>query len=179
MQQPASDFQQKLTDKIAKWKAGLADLGRRNPLIKFKQDSPRSLEILVDRPDILFANLTEGKKSLPFQMLDSEYQDISLKKNSLELITRQTGNEQLKRLKKIRSEARRSFEERGVNSLFLVLGTLTWYDKDKPEDALLSPLILVPVELIKEPRRDIYKISVLDEDVVLNPALVQKLKQSF
>ncbi|MGB3640635.1 MAG: DUF4011 domain-containing protein [Rivularia sp. (in: cyanobacteria)] len=179
MQQPASDFQQKLTDKIAKWKAGLADLGRRNPLIKFKQDSPRSLEILVDEPDFVFKNLTEGKKLLHFQMLDSEYQDVPLKKNSLELITRQTGNEQLKRLKKIRSEARRSFEERGVNSLFLVLGTLTWYDKDKPEDALLSPLILVPVELIKEPRRDIYKISVLDEDVVLNPALSQKLKQSF
>ncbi|OUL32426.1 hypothetical protein BV378_00190 [Nostoc sp. RF31YmG] len=79
----------------------------------------------------------------------------------------------------MRLEARRSFEERGVNSLFLALGTLTWYDKDKPEDALLSPLVLVPVELRKEPKRDAYKISVLDEDVVLNPTLVQKLKQTF
>jgi len=188
MQHPASVYQQKLIQKILKWKAGLADLGRRNPLIKFKQDSPRSLEILTDEPDILFKNLTEGKKSFQFKMLDSEYQDITLLKenqklpevkSSLELITRQTGNEQLKRLKKIRSEARRSFEERGMNSLFLVLGTLTWYDKDKPEDALLSPLILVPVELTKERGRDIYKISVLDEDIVLNPALTQKLKQNF
>ncbi|BAY80623.1 hypothetical protein NIES267_00800 [Calothrix parasitica NIES-267] len=188
MQQPASDYQQKLIQKIVKWKAGLADLGRRNPLIKFKQDSPRSLQILTDEPDILFKNLTEGKKSLQFQILDSEYQDINLlkenqklpaRRNSLELITRQTGNEQLKRLKKIRGEARRSFEERGVNSLFLVLGTLTWYDKDKPEDALLSPLILVPVELTKKRGRDIYKISVLDEEIVLNPALTQKLKQNF
>ena len=188
MQHPASDYQQKLIQKIVKWKAGLADLGRRNPLIKFKQDSPRSLQILTGEPDIIFKNLTEGKKSLQFQIRDSEYQDITLlkenqklpaKKKSLELITRQTGNEQLKRLKKIRSEARRSFEERGVNSLFLALGTLTWYDKDKPEDALLSPLILVPIELTKERGRDIYKISVLDEDIVLNPALTQKLKQNF
>lgn len=188
MRQSASDSQQNLAQKIAKWKVGLADLGRRNPLIKFRQDSPRILEILTEEPDVLFKNLTEEKKSLHFLMIDSEHQDITqlkktkalpVEKNPLELITRQIGNEQLKRLNKLRLEARRSFEERGVNSLFLALGTLTWYDKDKPEDALVSPLILVPVDLIKEPRRDAYKISVLEEDIVLNPTLTQKLKQTF
>ncbi|MFW9260395.1 DUF4011 domain-containing protein [Nostoc sp. CALU 546] len=190
MRQSASDSQQNLAQKIEKWKAGLADLGRRNPLIKFRQDSPRILEIITEEPDFLFQNLTEDKKSLYFQILDSEHQNItqsrntkalSAQKNPLELITRQRGSEQLKRLNKLRLESRRSFEERGVNSLFLALGTLTWYDKDKdkPEDVLVSPLILVPVELIKEPRRDVYKISLLDEDVVLNPTLTQKLKQTF
>ncbi|MBF2067778.1 MAG: DUF4011 domain-containing protein [Calothrix sp. C42_A2020_038] len=188
MQQPALDFRQNLIQKIAKWKAGLAELGKRNPLIKFKQDNPRTLEIQTDSANILFQNLVFDKKTLNFQIFDSEYQDTSILKNTkalpgaanpLELITRQTGSEQLKRLKKLRSEARLSFEERGINSLFLALGTLTWYDKDKPEEALTSPLILVPVELIKEPRRDKYKISALEEDVVLNPTLAQKLKQTF
>jgi len=188
MRQSASDSQQKLVQKIAKWKAGLADLGRRNPLIKFRQDSPRTLEILTEEPDVIFTKLTKKKTLLHFLMIDSEHQDITqlektkalpAGKNPFELTTRQIGNEQLKRLNKLRLEARRSFEERGVNSLFLAFVTLTWYDKDKPEDALLSPLILVPVELIKEPRRDVYKISVLEEDVVLNPTLVQKLKQTF
>jgi superfamily I DNA and/or RNA helicase/very-short-patch-repair endonuclease/DNA polymerase III delta prime subunit len=187
MQQSASNSQPNLAQKIAKWKAGLADLGRRNPLINFKQDSPRSLEILTEEADILFKNLVEGKKP-KFEMLDGEDEDISqaqknkalpAERNPLELITRHRGNEQLTRLKKIRIEAIRSFEERGVNSLFLVLGTLTWYDKDKPKEALFSPLILLPVELIKEPRRDVYKISVLEEDVVLNPTLALKLKQTF
>lgn len=188
MNPSTQNTQQQLIQKIAKWKAGLADLGRRNPLIKLRQDSPRTLEILTDELDILFENLAEEKKTLNFQMLDSEYQDIALlkktkalppPKNPLELITRQTGNEQLNRLKKLRSEARKSIEERGVNSLFLALGTLTWYDKDKPEEALASPLILIPVELIKEPRRDIYQILALEEDIVLNPTLAQKLKQTF
>jgi very-short-patch-repair endonuclease len=225
MHQSASDSQQNLAQKIkiAKWTARLADLGRRNPLIKFRQDSPRTLEILTEEPDVIFTKLTEEKKSLRFLIIDSEHQDITqqqktkalpAEKNPLELITRQIGNEQLKRLNKLRIEARRSFEERGVNSLFLALGTLTWYEKDKPnskdlklntvqiiwlllreinciagiiflckfdkpEDALLSPLILVPVELIKEPRRDVYKVSILQEDVVLNPTLTQKLKQTF
>ncbi|WP_427162212.1 DUF4011 domain-containing protein [Aliinostoc sp. HNIBRCY26] len=188
MRQSTSNTQQNLALKIAKWKAGLADLGKRNPLIKFRQDNPRILEILTEEPDVLFNNLTEEKKSLCFKIVDSEHQDIihsekakalPAERNPLELITRQVGKEQIKRLNKLRLEARRSFEERGVNSLFMALGTLTWYDKDKPEDALLSPLILVPVELRKEPKRDAYKISVLDEEVVLNPTLVQKLKQTF
>ncbi|MCM0592439.1 MAG: DUF4011 domain-containing protein [Gloeotrichia echinulata DVL01] len=188
MRQSTPDVQYNLVQKIAKWKAGLADLGRRNPLIKFRQDSPRTLEILTEEPDIVFQKLKEEKNALNFQMLDSEYQDtlptqkiqaLPTAKNPLELITRQTGNEQLKRFKKLRAEARKSIEERGVNSLFLALGTLTWYDKDKPEDALLSPLILIPVDLIKESRRDIYKISALEDDIVLNPTLALKLKQSF
>ncbi|MBD2165982.1 DUF4011 domain-containing protein [Calothrix membranacea FACHB-236] len=188
MRQSASSSQQNLAQKIAKWKAGLADLGKRNPLIKFRQDSPRILEILTEEPDVLFNSLTEEKKSLHFKIVDSEHQDIiqsrktkalPSEKYPLELITRQIGNEQLKRLKKLRAEARKSFEERGVNSLFLAFGTLTWYDKDKPDDALLSPLILVPVQLIKEQRRDIYKISILEEDIALNPTLAQKLNQTF
>jgi very-short-patch-repair endonuclease/signal recognition particle GTPase len=185
MRQPDSDSQQNLAQKIAKWKAGLADLGQRNPLIKFRQDSPRSLEILTEQPDILFKHLTEDKQVLYFQSSSDVQAIVQLRqtnttaaRNSIELRTRQQGNDQLKRLKKLRSEARLSLEERGVNSLFLAFGTLTWYDKDKPDEALTSPLILVPVELTKEPRRDAYKLSIL-EDVVLNPTLSLKLKQTF
>ena len=186
MWQPDLDSQQNLAQKIAKWKAGLADLGRRNPLIKFRQDSPRSLEILTEQPGVLFKHLTEDRQVLYFQA-DNDVQAIvqprqankTAARNPAGLRTRQQGNEQLKRLKKLRSEARLSLEERGVNSLFLAFGTLTWYDKDKPDEALTSPLILVPIELIKEPKRDVYKISILEEDVVFNPTLLLKLKQTF
>ncbi len=188
MRQSASSSQHNLAQKIAKWKAGLADLGRRNPLIKFRQDTPRTLEVLTNTPEVIFTNLKEGNKQLSIKILNSEFENsiqssktkaLAPEKNPLELITRQTGNEQIKRLKKIRSEAKRSFEERGVNSLFIALGTLTWYDKDKPDEALLSPLILVPIDLIKEPRRDAYKISFLEDDILLNPTLSQKLNQTF
>lgn len=181
MRQSNSSYHPNLNQKIAKWKAGLADLGKKNPLIKFRKDSPRTLEILTNEPDILFLKLTKEKKTFKFQILDSEDQTKVLPagRNSLEILTRQRGKEQLNRLKKLRAEARKSIEERGVNSLFLALGSLNWYDKDKPDDPLLSPLILIPVELIKEPRRDVYKISALEQDVILNPTLAQKLKQTF
>jgi Protein of unknown function (DUF4011) len=62
MPHPDSDPQQNLTRRIAKWKAGLADLGRRNPLIKFRQDSPRSLEILTPQAEVIFQHLTKERR---------------------------------------------------------------------------------------------------------------------
>ena len=195
MPHPDSDPQQNLTRRIAKWKAGLADLGRRNPLIKFRQDSPRSLEILTPQAEVLFQHLTKEKKvlhlkpdtdvrpaqgSASLSIVPSTRRDnTATVSNPAELKTRQTGAEQLKRLKRLRGEARLSLEERGINSLFIAFGTLTWYDNDRPGEALISPLILVPVSLIKERGRDIYKISILEEDIVLNPTLALKLKQTF
>lgn len=170
---PQSDPQPNLAQKIAKWKAGLADLGRRNPLIKFRQDSSRSLEILTTQPDALFKLIVKNKRVLPFNA--SENLPAS---SAAELRTRQTGQEQLKRLKKLRSETRIALEERGVNSLFLAFGTLTWYDRGQPEPQR-SPLILVPVNLIKEPRQELYKLSVVEEDILLNPTLSLKFRQTF
>lgn len=187
MLHPDSDHQQNLNRRIASWKAGLADLGRRNPLIKFRQDSPRSLEILTTQPEMLFQHLTKEKKVLSLKpnsdvksIVQSTRRDNTATVSSpAELKTRQTGNEQLKRLKKLRGEARLSLEERGVNSLFLAFGTLIWYDKDKPNEALTSPLLLVPVLLTKERGRDTHTISIAEEDIVLNPTLALKLKQTF
>lgn len=184
MQQIDSDSYRNLAQKLAKWKARLADMGRRNPLIKFRPDNFRSLEILTPEPDVLFKHLTEKKKVLYFQPISDSQAIVPSKqantaKNDIELGTRQTDNEQLKRLKKLCSIARLSLEERGVNSLFLAFGTLTWYDKDKPDEALVSPLILAPVKLVKVPKRDVYNVSILEEDIVLNPTLLLKLKQTF
>ncbi|MFB2646706.1 DUF4011 domain-containing protein [Raphidiopsis sp. BLCC-F218] len=194
MENSDSDYLKNLTEqKIDNWKASLLDLGRRNPLIKFRPD--KSLEILA-KPDVVFKHLTEDKQTLYF----SEYPQTDIKfegivksqqsknddkdngkdesvRSSLRLITRQEGNDQVKILKKLSSQARSSLEEMGVNSLFLAFGTLTWYDLDKPNEALTSPLILVPVKLTKEPKRNLYNICAFEEDVVLNPTLSLKLNQ--
>ncbi len=165
--------------KIEYWKNNLADLGKRNPLIKFKSDNARTIEILQDNLDWLFKALYKEKKTFEFYIADSFHQPSAQKLSNLQLITLQKGKEQLKRLNKLRLEAQRSLEELGVNSLFLVLGTLSWYDKDKPEDKLISPLLLIPVKLDKQSRKEIYKLSVIEDEIVINPALSEKLKQTF
>lgn len=161
-----------LSQKIETWKANLADLGKRNPLINFRLNSSSVLQIttLGDSPlaaDILFRDLIDGV-ALHFQ---------PNLQNRSRLGTLQTEDEQLKRLKKLRLEAKKSFAERGVNSLFVALGTLTWHDRNRPSDySFTSPLILIPVELVKERGQDKYTLKLLDEDIVLNPTLTQKLQ---
>ena len=116
MENSDSDYLKNLTEqKIDNWKASLLDLGRRNPLIKFRPD--KSLEILA-KPDVVFKHLTEDKQTLYF----SEYPQTDIKfegivksqqsknddkdngkdesvRSSLRLITRQEGNDQVKILK--------------------------------------------------------------------------------
>ena len=160
-----------LYQKIETWKANLADLGRRNPLINFRLNSPRVLQIIKLGENTLTADIL-------FEKLRDDvaiYFQPNLQ-NTSKLGTLQPEDEQLKRLKKLRLEAKKSFAERGVNSLFIALGTLTWHDKNKPDYTFTSPLILLPVELVKERGQDKYSLSLLDEDVVLNPTLVQKLQ---
>jgi very-short-patch-repair endonuclease len=169
----------KLIQKIDFWKNNLADLGKKNPLIKFKSDNAKTLEILQDDLDWLLKTIYKEKKVFKFY-IDNKNSRLSLRNTSNnQLITRQKGEEQLTKLNKLRLEAKRSLEELGVNSLFLVLGTLGWYDKDKPDDKLVSPLLLVPVNLDKESRKETYKLSVIEDEVIINPALSEKLKQTF
>ena len=168
-----------LSQKIEHWKNNLADIGKRNPLIKFKSDNTITLEILQNNNNIddFFEALYRKKKT--FKFYNNNEQPLKYEPNNLQLITSQKGQEQLKKLNKLRLEAKRSLEELGVNSLFVVLGTLYWYDKDKPDDKLISPLLLLPVKLDKESRREIYKLSVIEDEIIINPALSEKLKQTF
>lgn len=48
----------------------------------------------------------------------------------------------------IQRDAKVAVEEQGINILFLSLGTLTWYEDENSEEKRVSPLILVPVQLI-------------------------------
>ena len=72
------------------------------------------------------------------------------------------------------------YRERGVRILHAAFGTLNWVDAETKE-AVQSPLILVPLELGKETIRSPYSIALppVEDEAVLNPALVAKLKNDF
>ncbi len=98
-----------LSQKIETWKANLADLGRRNPLINFRLNSPSVLQIttLGDNTlaaNILFRDLIAGV-ALHFQ---------PNLQNRSRLGTLQTEDEQMKRLKKLRLEAKNHLQNVGL-----------------------------------------------------------------
>lgn len=77
--------------------------------------------------------------------------------------------------------ARLAQEEQGVNTLFLVLGMLTWReteasDRDKPRRA---PLILLPVALERSSARDRFRLRHEGDDPEFNLSLAEKLKADF
>ncbi len=84
-----------------------------------------------------------------------------------------------KRLLKIAREARTAEEESGVNVLYLALGFLTWLENKPGTPVREAPLVLLPVELARNPRTSTYDLRLRDEDVVTNLPLQQRLKEDF
>ncbi len=76
-----------------------------------------------------------------------------------------------KRLTPIYYEAREVEEEQGVNVLYLALGFLRWFETPRSEVERFAPLILVPVELVREGARERFKLRVRDEDLFTNVSL--------
>lgn len=82
-------------------------------------------------------------------------------------------------LLRIYQTATGALEDQGVNSLFLALGMVEWYEEDRSADALKAPLILLPVQLLRQTARSQYALRTTQEDPVLNPALAEKLRLDF
>jgi very-short-patch-repair endonuclease len=83
-----------------------------------------------------------------------------------------------RRLTALFRAARTSLEESGANTLYLALGTLTWYeaDDDTPRRA---PLILLPLQLERQSAREGYRIRQTDEPPRVNITLLEKLRVDF
>ena len=87
------------------------------------------------------------------------------------------GEEETKlQLKGLYRAARTAIEETGANSLYLAIGTMRWYETDKPEVARYAPILLMPVEMVY--KRGRYCIRKRDEEIVLNITLMEFLRQN-
>ena len=82
-------------------------------------------------------------------------------------------------LLKIHTEAKGFIEEQGVNTLFLALGFLHWYEDDSAEAVRKAPLVLLPVSLERSGAKDAFTLRYSGDDLVENLSLVAKLKTDF
>ena len=84
-----------------------------------------------------------------------------------------------KRLLKLHRDAKTAEEEQGINILYLAMGFLQWYE-DKNSNVLReSPLILLPVQLVRNDRTSTYDLMCRDDDIVTNLPLQERLKIDF
>jgi hypothetical protein len=148
--------------KIEEWKKRLADLTKGDRLLNFQKDKFSTIEVLAPVASDVFEALVVKDRELPLADLETQQKEAQLAKF----------------LKNLRQDANTILKDKGVNSLFVALGTLTWSFKNKPEELITSPILLIPVELRKTKKEE-YKLRPTDEDFFINPVLQQKLYADF
>ena len=189
----------KIHETINRWLNKLIDLSRRNRQLYFKRTKTSTVELIKPSPEKIFdllvnkrkeltiiyrdlENLNKSKKDLT-DSADAEIQINPLDYNKPlkkgEILTDKEDKELYKSLRNLLSRSRSSFQEQGVNILFLAFGFLEWKDTSFTEGTNLSPLILVPVLLKRVSLLQPYKIQFFDDDILLNPALRVKLENDF
>lgn len=115
------------------------------------------------------------------QPLEPEEQESGGQKRSVgqQLQTALDDEKLQTRLLRLFYDARSMFEEQGVNSLFLAMGFLEWYESPSSDKARFAPLLLIPVELHRRTVNARFRLKVLEEEITTNLSLQAKLKVDF
>lgn len=170
---------------IESWKNKLLDLGKRNKLINFKPAKRTTLQLTAPDIDSLFDLLVNKNKTISFPNIESSLFDEDDKDESRYAQTKGdveinlSGKEMISTLKNLRSKSKISNEEQGINTLFLTFGMIEWYESESSSIPFLSPLVLVPVILTIEDINSPYKLTLHDDEIVVNPTLSYKLEHDF
>jgi hypothetical protein len=169
------------------------ETGTRNRLVHVNRANARGnvINVVNERSDDVHTILF-GKKVMRFLPIgrDDEQAGIRLadvgdqgfdadRFTDSQLETRMGPDALQKRLLKIAREAQTAEEESGVNILYLALGFLTWFEDKSPSAPREAPLVLLPVELVRNQRTSTYDVRLRDDDVLTNLPLQQRLKDDF
>ena len=193
----AANGQPREVTKQMVWERKLLDLSLRNSLLNFRPTSS-NVQLMVDSiaslEDEIAADETFKIMPVPsdFKMEAAEskiYETETQREKISEIASGEFRSKRLrtflteaeleKTMKKIHRMAKVSMEENGVNTIYLALGFLRWYETDKSERPRYAPLVLVPVDIIKKVQDKSFSIRVRDEDTQVNITLLEMLRQSF
>lgn len=188
-----------LEEKIDYWRTKLLDLTRRNRLISFHDYKRSSLYFSSRSLENIFTSLQEGKNINIHRSEENDQLELKVEgttpldgNTSEDLPSTQKDNvwysdygteETEKRLYSLYLKSKESLREQGINTLFVALGYLHYFEAKHSEEELIAPLVLVPVEIermqSKSKHFHNYAVRFLEEDVQINPALQQKLLVEF
>lgn len=175
----------------------LLDTGTRNRLVHVNRANTRAncLNIINERSDEVFRILRGQSRKMRFKAMGkdktSEGQDMLLalpepeipegadRLTDLFLETPLGPEAQARRLLRLATDAKTAEEEQGLNILYLAMGFLQWRESSSSETPREAPLILLPVQLIRNERTSTYDILCRDDDIATNLPLQQRLRTDF
>ena len=146
--------------KFEYWKNNLLDVGKRNKMINYRKTKRATLQIVDPGYDELYQRLVNADEEISFKKAIDCSDDLQLTQlfylfdklgKSVSITTGVidsdlTLSDTQSTLKNLRSKAKLSLEEQGINILYLCFGFIEWRQK-ATDNYMLSPLILVPVTL--------------------------------
>jgi hypothetical protein len=175
----------------------LLDTGTRNRLVHVNRTNARAncLNIINERADAVFAILRDGGRRMRFKALgqdksgDAQEMRLALPEPDLPagsdrltdgFLETPLGPEALaRRLLRLATDARTAEEEQGLNILYLAIGFLRWRESPSSDMVRESPLILLPVQLVRNDRSSTYDIQCRDDDLSTNLPLHERLRHEF
>ena len=176
----------------------LVDTGMRNRLVHVNRSGRgRFLNIVNERSDDVFRILCTERRKMRFHAAEAapdadrngdgvHFDEVDLGGEVDEtrftdrFLDTTLGTDALqKRLLQLAKDARTAEEEQGINVLFLALGFLGWFEDERSSVVRQAPLVLVPVELVRNERTCTYDIHARGEDIVTNLSLQSRLREDF
>lgn len=177
------------------WERKLLDFSLRNSLLNFRvtknavQLMTADLAELEDRlADGTDFRILEIPSEWTVSLRDAKMYEIENDKDLITNIAQQEfrskrirtflGAQELdETLKKLYRSAKLSMEENGSNTLFLSLGLLRWFESDISEKARYAPLVLIPIDIVRNVRDKGYIIRSRQEDAQINVTLIEYFRQ--
>jgi len=179
------------------WERKLLDLSLRNSLLNFRPNA-MSVQLMTESLGTLEDEMSKGEEfrvmPAPNDMVltaaDSKIyemendrdriSDIAATEFKSRRLRSYLSESELDRImKKLHRQAKVSLEENGVNTIYLALGFLRWYETDKSDKARYAPLVLIPIDITRKVQEKAYSITIRDEDTQVNITMLEMLRQFF
>lgn len=185
LQQDLSDIVENKTNRheplLLKLRSRLFDLTRRNRMLYYK-------------PSMKLLNLTYASFPMVLNLKYVRPDSLMIWNEKLQELVRKQKNIALAKfirfednpyvnssLNKIRLEANRDIKEYGFSELKLAGVFLHWFNfKENPDEAISSPLLLIPIKLVKKKGvKDNFTMEINDSVAEINPVLQFQLKELY
>jgi len=179
---------ERIRAQLRRWQERLLDLTRANPLLGINRSRVSKLRATGPDPTALFDKFVVGETMLrmplvrkrPGKRERAEGRDERATEGDYVVepgdLTFDAGpGDLLRRLRRIYDNARTTVEERGVTTLYLTFGALTWEDPMLGDS--VAPLWMVPCEFESFGPNAPLRLSRADDEMHLNPALELYLRE--
>lgn len=183
--------------KIGIWERKLLDLSLRNSLLNFR-NTAMTVQILSHDLALLEDEFSKGREfrvcSAPADEIlkesDGKIFEIENHRSRISAIAEaEMKNRRLRTLLSeselvhamtgLRRQAKASMEENGVNTVYLALGFLQWYETERSEKPRYAPLVLIPVDISRRIQDKSFSLRMGGDGAQINVTLLEMLRQNY